>query len=254
MPGSWRLAAPSFVLPGTVAENCAFLQGRVDEVALCFFETDACLEYGENELPPWLGGLPGRKEPLRYHVHLPLDLPWQQGSDAAAQACIALARKVAFLAPEAFVLHPPPGGDQLQAFMAAWRQAGLPARSICLENTRHNDLALSLQLAYAANCGVCLDFGHALAYGQQALLESPPALARVRMLHLYAPGGEEGGRHRHLPLTELDDAARRELDALLGRLGPGAGRVMVLEVFDWQAWQASRAALAGPARDEELAG
>ena len=28
------IAAPSWVIPGTVAENCKYLQGRVDEVGL----------------------------------------------------------------------------------------------------------------------------------------------------------------------------------------------------------------------------
>ena len=51
-PLAGRLAAPSFVLPGTVAENARFLSGRVDEMALCFFEAQACLKYGENDLPP----------------------------------------------------------------------------------------------------------------------------------------------------------------------------------------------------------
>jgi len=38
-----RLAAPSFVLPAGVAENARFLAGKVDEVGLCFFETQSCL-------------------------------------------------------------------------------------------------------------------------------------------------------------------------------------------------------------------
>ncbi|MDO5484253.1 MAG: hypothetical protein Q4F27_05035, partial [Desulfovibrionaceae bacterium] len=66
-----RLAAPSFVLPGTVAENAAFLAGKVDEVALCLFEAQACLAYTAADMPAALADLP-----LRWHVHLPVDLPW----------------------------------------------------------------------------------------------------------------------------------------------------------------------------------
>ena len=83
-----RLAAPSFVLPGTVAANARFLAHKVDEVALCFFEARACLAYGPEDLPPDLADLP-----LRWHVHLPVDQPWPARAAGAhpAAACVALA-------------------------------------------------------------------------------------------------------------------------------------------------------------------
>lgn len=34
----FKLAAPSWVIPGTVADNCHFLSGKVDEVALLFLK------------------------------------------------------------------------------------------------------------------------------------------------------------------------------------------------------------------------
>ena len=79
-PLAGRLAAPSFVLPGTVAENARFLSGRVDEMALCFFEAQACLKYGENDLPPDLAE-PSESGRLRCHVHLPVDLPWRSAPE-----------------------------------------------------------------------------------------------------------------------------------------------------------------------------
>ena len=98
-----RLAAPSFVIPAGVAENARFLAGKVDEVGLCLFETSACLNYGPQDLPPDLAALP-----LRWHAHLPVDLPWPQKSTAAqsaypARTAATLARQVlkkaAFLEP-----------------------------------------------------------------------------------------------------------------------------------------------------------
>ena len=78
-PSPAPVAAPSFVLPGNIVENVRFLAGRVEEVALCFFENAACLAYTEQDLPPDLRDLP-----LRWHVHLPFDLPWPEKASAAA--------------------------------------------------------------------------------------------------------------------------------------------------------------------------
>lgn len=95
------IAAPSWVVPDTLAANCRFLAGRVDEVGLLFFETKACLAYTRQDLPPDLAGLP-----LAWHVHLPLDLPWHDPEETA-RVCLALMDKAAFLGARRAVLHPP---------------------------------------------------------------------------------------------------------------------------------------------------
>jgi hypothetical protein len=235
---TWRLAAPSCVLPGTVLENCRFLAGRVDSVGLCLFESAPCLAYTDADLPLELASLPGRDgQPMRYHAHLPLDLPWHQGPEAVARVCIALATGLAHLRPEAFVLHPPADVDALERFLAIWQAGGQDPSLLCLENIADNDLAQTLPLTYAYNCGFCMDFGHALAYGQQWLLEHGDFLARTRMLHVYAPGarGAVPG-HRHLPLPCLEPLdlviLERFLDAVSQARGTEAG-LLVLELFSW---------------------
>ena len=74
-----RIAAPSFVIAANVADNAVFLAHKVDEVGLCLFETRGCLDYGPADLPASLAHLP-----LRWHAHLPVDLPWP--ASAAANA------------------------------------------------------------------------------------------------------------------------------------------------------------------------
>lgn len=243
----WRLAAPSFVMPGTVAENCRFLSGQVDEIALCIFQTEACLAYGENDLPAWLADLPGRTSRMLYHVHLPLDLPWNEGPEQAAAAAAKVARKAEFLTPRAYVLHPPKTAAELQAFFYAWRKHGFASERILLENIADNDLAETLRGAYGIDCGICLDFGHAMAYSHNELLESSRLLQRVRMLHVYtaethaAPDGATH-RHKHLPMDRMSREDLDRLDALIGRLAPygtAAGRTLLLELFDWDAFQNS---------------
>ena len=85
------LAAPSWVMPGTVAENCDFLATFVDEISLLFMESAACLAYGRQDLPDSLADLP-----LSYHLHLPLDLTMDEPTRAAG-ICAELLDKTAHL-------------------------------------------------------------------------------------------------------------------------------------------------------------
>ncbi|MCK9239847.1 cobamide remodeling phosphodiesterase CbiR [Desulfocurvus sp.] len=225
-------AAPSFVVPDTVAGNCRFLAGLAPEVGLLFFETQACLEYGPQDLPAELARLG-----LRCHVHLPLDLPWERGAGAVWDAVRGLADKAAFLKPRAYVLHPPATVRELEALVALWAGHGLDPAALLLENVRGNDLRELLAPSAALGLSLCLDLGHLMAYNQPM-----PALARdwerVRMLHLCAPG--PGGRHR--PLAELDRTGRALLERLLAETGPQA--VLMLEIFEAPGLFASAALLA----------
>ncbi|WP_051445261.1 cobamide remodeling phosphodiesterase CbiR [Desulfocurvus vexinensis] len=225
-------AAPSFVVPGTVGENCRFLAGLAPEVGLLFFETQACMAYGPQDLPPELAGLG-----LRYHVHLPLDLPWERGVAAVWAVVRALVDKAAFLAPWGYVLHPPGTVRELEALVGLWTGHGLDPAALLLENVRGNDLTALLAPSAALGLSLCLDLGHLMAYNQPI-----PELARdwqrVRMLHLCAPG--PGGRHR--PLAELDGAGRALLARLVAATGPRA--VLMLEIFDAPGLFASAALLA----------
>lgn len=225
LPGGRILAAPSWVIPGTLSENCAFLAGRVDEAGLLFFESAACLAYGDADLPPWLERLP-----LRYHVHLPADLPAEDGARSAA-ICHALMGKIDFLHPRTAVLHPPPAGPgaarHLTSFMREWEALGRSPSQISLENTRENDLRDLSAVVKEYDLQICLDMGHVLHYEQTSLVENIPLMSRVGMLHVNAPGK----RGEHLSLTRLDPAAIAPARRIC-RLVPSAA-VIMLELFDW---------------------
>lgn len=260
-----RIAGPSFVWPAHIGGNCLRLRPLVDEVGLLFFQSEACLAYTETDLPLWLAGTG-----LRFHVHLPLDMPWKEGLPRVWDIVSGLRRKAAFLQPWAFVLHPPempadPGGhaeadgvcpsleksvaqgqgfDSFTEFVRLWNQAGAqkPGRQanggtgdLLLENIRGNDLVALWPLIQSSNLGICLDLGHLLAYGQQTHC-LPGIWSHVRMLHLSAPGRPgapgEDGRHRdgHRSLAELDHQGRALLEDILGRIRPDC--VLMLEVFE----------------------
>lgn len=248
-PLAGRLAAPSCVLPAPVADNAAFLAGKVDEVGLCFFETRSCLEYTQRDLPREHALLP-----LRWHVHLPVDLPWparaaKAASPARGAASLALAvmDKAAHLRPHLAVLHPPQGnvaGQRalLADFQEHWRtHTSVP---LLLENVGHCDVAcLGENFLREHGLGLCLDVGHLLGYGQENLLASP-LVEDAALAHWSAPGA----RDQHLPLTELTPVQRQTAAAVMRRLPATA--VHLLEIFQQEGLFASLPVLAALARPD----
>ncbi|WP_320170747.1 cobamide remodeling phosphodiesterase CbiR [Maridesulfovibrio sp.] len=218
------LAAPSWVIPGTVAENCFHLAGKVDEIALLFFETEACLKYTRNDLPTDLA-----ETGLSFHIHHPLDLPWSAGGDAVAGIVLELASLAAHLSPRAHVIHPPEDGPEaekaLMDFAGAIRGAGFDPGMFLFENIKENSLSDYVGTIRECGFGICLDLGHILSYGQHSLLDGQ-IKGIVRMLHLNAPG--PGGKHA--PLDSLSDSDIPVLDVMFSLLD-GNGTVTV-EVFE----------------------
>ncbi len=231
------IAVPSCLIPGTAAENVRFLAAealdRVQEVALCFFETQGCLAYTENDLP-------AAPNPFRFHVHLPADLPWHIGPEGAANCCLRLMRKIETMYPRAAVLHVPEGPDaagRLMAFAALWHERC--AVPLLLENTNVSSLVALANLIADAEFGVCLDMAHMAAYGQTELMEHADLLARVRLVHWSAPAGAD----RHQALTRLTEAERRMMRATAARLP--AGVTHLIEVFNWAGVEESLTVLPG---------
>ena len=227
------LAAPSWVFPGSLRENCRFLADRVDEAGLLFFESIPSLAYGPEELPQELAELP-----LRYHVHLPVDLPMERPKDAAA-FCLRLLSKIAFLHPVCGVLHPPAAGAAgggrrarrlLADFLDVFAASGGSPALLLLENTKENDLICLEDLIEDYGLRICLDMGHALAYGQKLLMRHERLLQRAGMIHVSAPGrGADAGQH--LPLSALAPEEVPVARRMLRGAPPEA--VIMLEMFHW---------------------
>ena len=237
------VAATSALWPDTATGNCRRLIKefpRVGEVALCLFESDACLAYGPDDLSPDMAGLP-----LTFHVHLPLDLPWAAGVGTVASVILGLAAKAAFLSPRAWVLHPPLGvQDQallprLAELLAAPTESGISGvdpEQVLVENIKGHDFSAAWPHLRDAGFGVCLDVGHMLAFDQANMLDLPGLAERVGMVHAYGPGP----RGEHDPLSSLDARGRDTLRRCVELL-PKNGTV-VLEVFSPDHLEASLAA------------
>ena len=219
-----KLAAPSWVIPGTVAENCCYLSGRVDEIALLFFETESCLNYSEKDLPHELSNCG-----LSFHIHHPLDLPWHKGGAEVARIVCALISKTEHLNPQTNVIHPPPFGPEAAGLITDFKQAlagaKYPPHNFLFENIKEN--SLSGLVDHIRSCGfkICLDLGHILAYGQQSLFDED-LKGMVGMLHLNAPG--RGGRHESL--AGLDGEGLLLLGRMLENLEKNG--TVTVEVFE----------------------
>jgi len=221
----WTLAAPSCVLPADVGTNCTALARHFPELGLCFFETGACLAYSEADLPQALSALP-----VRWHLHLPLDLPWGQGPQAVAGTILALAEKVAGLAPWAYVLHPPEDAGLLRSLARILDEGSggrLRPEALLVENIQGRDLERMWPVVREFGLGVCLDLGHMLERGQEDFLALPGLWAHARMLHLNAPDRARPGRHA--ALDTLDAAGLALLERMLAAFAPGG--TVLLELF-----------------------
>ena len=246
MPNIPPIAVPSWVVPGGIGENARLAAGHAAEVGLCFFETESCLAYGENDLPGDLAELP-----LTWHVHLPLDLPWRGGrGQTAAEVALRLMGKAAFLDARRAVLHLPEGlarpGAPMRVkqawrdFAACWQDSGRSALDLLLENQPGDDPRILLELAEDHNTGLCLDASHWLMTLGPETLPDKTFLRRARLLHLNAPGQKATG---HAPLAELSPAEQIWTKELLRQLAaahpafptsaPQNSPLIMLEIFSW---------------------
>ena len=169
----WNIAAPSFVWPARVGDNCYYLQNRVDEIEIIFFETQGSLNYTQLDLPEDLKNLD-----LDYHLHLPMDLPWEKGALEVVQNIEELAGKVAYLSPHCFVLHPPADPDLFSDFHQAWEaHPELKQKKLLLENVREKaprPLADLLGELRSHHVKFCLDIGHWSSYGSGSQYQNLP--------------------------------------------------------------------------------
>lgn len=228
------LAAPSWVFPGSIAENCAFLAQKAQEVGLLFMEGAPALAYGEQDLPPSLAELP-----LSWHVHLPVDLDWADPAGAAS-LCLRLMEKADFLGAARAVLHPPGPGpafiSRLETFMLYWKRSGRESRDILLENQPESDIARLLEAAEKFEASLCFDLAHGLMAGLTAQSLPGGLMERVRLLHLCAPA-PAGQKGHHHPLGALDERGSALGKKLCRSAAPGT--VFMLELFHWEYFCAS---------------
>ncbi len=238
----WRLGVPSFVLPAEVSDNVLFLADKVDDVQLLFFESPARSRL-PHQLDIELLKTLAVEHDLSYTVHLPLDLrltsPAAVERSESVEEISRIVEKVSELSPLSFDLHldyyhENEKEEWLRAvdFSLALlsRELGDWASRIAVENTYYPFYEVrSLVLSHGLS--LCLDFGHALYYGDDIarMIEDIP-----QAVHIHYHGVEDRD-HRVLTGRQRD---------LTVRIGQGMRAcnydgVFTLEVYDLAAVEKS---------------
>ncbi len=247
-----RLACPSWVIPGTWAENLDFILSRpenpVSGVELLVFDFD---EATRAALSAELPAIARAAERLELSAHLPARL------DPGTVVLVDMLKVYV----KTFVLHPPKPGDE-EDFLAFVRAttartepgaisspAGAALSSTCpiyaLEYTRRDEFSRALELLDGAGFPsstfpVCMDTGHLLLEGEDPADFARWAQDRLSRIHLHGLAPDEKGIMRdHAALVP----GSPWLERLLPILRDFAGTIE-LELFDWDAVLASATTLA----------
>lgn len=226
-----RICAPSWVMAGTIAENAEFLKNKVSNLCLNLFETQACLNYTEKDLPKSLTTLFSH-----FNLHLPVDIKWpNQNLETEIKKIIKIIKKIIkkteFLNPSFAVLHPPSGNIEykkqaLTIFANYWeKENSIP---ILLENiSTCNIIELGKNFLEETGYGFCLDVGHLLGYNQKELFHTK-LIEKAKLIHWSAPGNQD----QHLALTKFTEEQRKNAYSLYLRMSNTA--IHLIEVFNWQ--------------------
>lgn len=263
MSNAVPFACPSCVIPASVKENTAFLNGKVSEIALtCFEPSLPNLE----DLQPFHGA---------WHIHLPYLVPhdfyekyaqytnfsaqyneqtiwkncWEQARnlddiEKFAQTCIAITKHCRTLNPKHCVLHLPKSHNPnaaifLEHFLKIWEKE-LPPDLLCLENVKNASYFDFEKIILSSSCSLCFDIAHALTYEQTTCLDNKAYMNRVKVVHWSAPyekNSEQKGLDKHLNLNNLINHTDYCIKVLKNI---PTTATYVLELFSWEEIEKSK--------------
>ena len=217
-----KLSVPSYVIPGSYAENLRFLADKtdVDGVELLFFMYDdeiRALMLAE------MAEIRHFRSRFAYTVHMPDSIAREH------EEIIETTRDLA----GAYVIHPPREDSGLELFvrlMDDWRgRYGKDA--FILENTRLARFDAAEAALRDSRYGlppVCADIGHLRMEGHDPMAWLATKAGRVAELHLHG----FDGRSDHVPFGADEPWLKTLLPYLQGFAG-----VVELELFAWDQLQ-----------------
>lgn len=212
------LSVPSYVIPGTYAENLRFLSDKteVDGVELLFFmydeEVRALMMAEITEIRQF-------RSRFSYTVHMPDSIAPEHDEIIEATRDIA----------GAYIIHPPRKDDGLDAFarlLDDWRSR-YGKGAFILENTRVARFDAAESVLVESRYGlppVCVDIGHLRMEGYDPLAWLEAKAGRVAELHLHGFDGQSD----HVPFGPTEPWLTSLLPYLRGFTG-----VVELELFAW---------------------
>jgi len=214
-----EVSVPSWVIPGTYAENLRFLQDKqvITSVELLFFLYD---EDVRTQLHTELDAIKDFSGRFSYTVHLPDDLTSEH------EELIELLAPLARL----FIVHPPKkDGTGLETHVDRWISRYGPR--FLVENTRTDRFGAFQPLVPRA--GICMDAGHLVLGGENPSIFAERWNGHIGEIHLHGVDTEAAlgdGRlpdHRRL---SGDETWLAELEPFLGSFSG----TLNIEVFSWE--------------------
>jgi hypothetical protein len=229
--GSSVLIVPSWVIPGTYAENLCFLEGKkeIEGVELLFFLYD---ENVKNQLESEWEEISRYRERFIFTAHLPELLLPAQGE------------LVARLAPlvRHFIVHPSAENPLSQVqLLGEWAKSYNV--SFLVENTNPGRLEALLP-CLEQNAGLCMDTGHLLLMGQNPADFFARHRERIKEIHLHGANKEQAAIDGNLVDHRRLIGDEPWLLELLPLLKNYQG-IINLEVFSWEEASASIEILRG---------
>lgn len=214
------IITPSWVIPGTYAENLRFLEDKteISGVELLFFMYDdeirAQLDAEWDEIVRY-------RERFTFTAHLP---------DVLLPAHEELAARLAPLVRH-FITHPPRENPAAQArLLAEWAER---YNALFLTENTGPGLLEALLPHLDERAGLCLDTGHLLLAGRNPADFFRAHGRRIGEIHLHGVDKEEAARDGKLPdhrRLRGDEAWLLELVPLLKEFGG----LINLELFSWE--------------------
>lgn len=254
-PFPFRLGATSYVIPGDLAANVAYLAEYVQDIELVLFDLDD----GPSNLPDgdeaeYLAQL-ARRYDLTYTVHLPLDLRLASDGSATHPSLLKAYKVIQCtqrLNPWAYVVHIDGRSVQQGATpqaLQAWQSQSLEAlrlvagwveaaHLLAIENLETYPPEFFTPLAQRLPGSRCVDIGHLWLDGHDPLPYLQAALPTTRVIHLH--GLVNGRDHQSLAHMSVDEW-QALLDLLVARDYRG---VLTLEVFGQEDFSSSWASIA----------
>jgi sugar phosphate isomerase/epimerase len=250
----FRAGATSYVLEADMLTNVKHLAGRVDDIELLVFESDAMAELPDPAMLHELDRI-ARPESLTYTVHLPLDIRLGAADpevrSRSVEKCAHTIERMRIVNPVAWILHcdrQAPGDKALpdhewagytEQSLRALLASGIEPETVCVE-TLDGNFPLLEPMIRKSGVSVCFDIGHLILYGLDIFGYLERFGDRARVVHLH--GVVDGKDHR-----SLNGVPRMVLEKVVSTRTEITGnpRVMTMELFNAGDFEESLAIMEG---------
>ena len=242
-----RIGGTSWVTPGTLADNLRQLAPDLADMEVVLFDTPMASNIPSPAEVAELAALCAELD-MTCTIHLPAEMDGTVGESDRRRAedpCLSVMDRLSLLAPFGWVVHLTGSGiiGRPAEDMKTWTEAvhrsaarlasALDDPSLLCVETLGYDFRAAEPVIGSLGLSICLDVGHMVLYDLPARELIVRYLPRTKILHLHGVD-PDGTDHRDLRFVDPG-----LLDFLLERCADGRERVLTVEVFGKEDYEAS---------------